>query len=128
MDFYTKVMALCRKKNISRSRMADEVGISRSTPKDWAEKKSVPQPGTVKKIADYFEVPTSYFFDDNATDIQTVNDNHGIIGNTHAPVTIMNSDAESLTEQETELLNTFRKLSVIKQAQLLVKAAELLEK
>lgn len=127
MDFYEKVMSLCKEKGISRSKMADEIGISRSTPKDWAEKKSVPQSGTVKKIADYFGVPVSYFSDDNFTDVQTVNDNHGIIGNPNAPVTIMNSSEGTLTEQETELLNVFRKLSVLKQAQLLVKAAELLE-
>lgn len=124
MDFYTKVLALCKAKGISRSKMADEIGISRSTPKDWAEKKSTPQSGTVKKIADYFGVPVSYLSDDNTTEIQTVNDNHGIIGNTHAPVTIMNGDTQ-LTQQELELLNIFRRLSVMEQAKLLVYAEEL---
>lgn len=57
----------------------------------------------------------------------TVNDNHGIIGNANAPVTIMNGDIP-LTDHEIELLNIFRKLSVVEQAQLLVKASEMLNK
>ena len=56
-----------------------------------------------------------------------INDNHGVIGNTNAPVHITNSENTPLTEQEMELLNMFRKMSVLKQAQLLVKAAEILD-
>lgn len=63
---------------------------------------------------------------DATSNRNTVNDNHGIVGNANAPVTIVNHEAESLTEQEKELLNMFRKLSVMKQAQLLVSAAEML--
>ncbi len=55
-----------------------------------------------------------------------IHDNHGVIGNTNAPVNISNGDA-TLSAQETELISMFRKLGVIKQAQLLVKAAELLD-
>ena len=55
-----------------------------------------------------------------------IHDNHGVIGNANAPVNISNGDA-TLSAQETELISMFRKLSVIKQAQLLVKAAELLD-
>ena len=55
-----------------------------------------------------------------------IHDNHGVIGNANAPVNISNGDA-TLSAQETELISMFRKISVIKQAQLLVKAAELLD-
>lgn len=54
-----------------------------------------------------------------------IHDNHGVIGNTNAPVNISN-DGVTLSAQETELLNAFRRLGVMDQAQLLVKAAELL--
>lgn len=124
MDFYERVIALCREKGVSRSKMADDVGISRSTPKDWADKKSKPQFATVKKIAEYFNVPVAYLTEEQEMDIQTVTDNHGIIGNPNAPVTIMNSDCP-LTEQEIELLRIFRELSVMEQAKLLVFAEEL---
>ena len=56
-----------------------------------------------------------------------INSNHGVIGNTNAPVHITNSESTPLTEQEAELLKLFRKMSVLKQAQLLVKAAEILD-
>lgn len=63
----------------------------------------------------------------DAMNANVINDNHGVIGNTNAPVHITNSENTPLTEQEAELLNLFRKMSVLKQAQLLVKAAEMLD-
>mgnify|MGYP001097569557 FL=1 len=56
-----------------------------------------------------------------------IKDNHGIIGNANAPVHINNGEV-TLSAQETELINLFRKMSVIQQAQLLVNATELLGK
>lgn len=61
MDFYTKLIELCKQKGVSRSKMADDIGISRSAPQGWAEKGAVPRFETIKKIADYFGVPVSYF-------------------------------------------------------------------
>ena len=61
----------------------------------------------------------------NDLNVENVYDNHGIIGHTHAPVTIINGGERALTEQETVLLDIFKKLNVIKQAQLLAYAAEL---
>ena len=78
---------------------------------------------TVKKIADYFSVPVDYFYD---TDIDvTVHDNHGVIGDTHAPVTIHNGSV--LGEIEQELLSICGKLDTKRKAALLLKATELLE-
>ncbi len=57
----------------------------------------------------------------------SIQDNHGIIGNTHAPVTIINGSERKLSEQELELLNVFGTLSVMDQAKLLVYANELKE-
>lgn len=126
MDFYTKVITLCREKGVSRSRMADDIGISRSTPKDWENGKATPRFETIKKLSDYFSVPVTYFADNSTNvDNQTINDNHGIIGHTHAPVTIINGSQKKLTEQELALLDLFGKLDVVKQAQLLAYAAEL---
>lgn len=125
MNFYEKVIGLCQQKGVSRSKMADEIGISRSTPKDWADKKSTPQFSTIKKIADYFGVSPTYFTDESTVDVQSVQDNHGIIGHTHAPVTIINGSERKLSEQEIALIDLFGKLDVIKQAQLLSYAAEL---
>ena len=68
MDFYTKLIELCKQKGVSRSKMADDIGISRSAPQGWAEKGAVPRFETIKKIADYFGVPVNYFYDDCVPD------------------------------------------------------------
>ena len=68
MDFYSKIITLCQEKGVSRSRMADDIGISRSTPKDWETRKTKPQFATLKKIADYFGVPVSYLSDETSID------------------------------------------------------------
>lgn len=125
MNFYEKVIDLCQRKGVSRSKMADDVGISRSTPKDWADKNSTPQFSTIKKIADYFGVSPTYFTNENYVDTQAVQNNHGIIGHTHAPVTIINGSEKTLSEQEVALINIFAKLDVIKQAQLIAYAVKL---
>lgn len=60
-------------------------------------------------------------------EIQTVQDNHGIIGHTHAPVTIIhNSESDKNSQNiETALFDIFEGLDIVKQAQLLAYAAEL---
>ncbi len=60
MSFYEKVISLCKERGVSRSKMADDIGISRSAPKAWAQS-SAPHFSTVKKVADYFGVSVSYF-------------------------------------------------------------------
>lgn len=122
MDFYTKLIELCKQKGVSRSKMADDIGISRSAPQGWAEKGAVPRFETIKKIADYFGVPVSYF---SETTNQTIHDNHGVIGDTHAPVTIHNGSV--LGEIEQELLSICGKLDMKRKNALLAKAYELLE-
>lgn len=124
MDFYTKLIELCKQKGVSRSKMADDIGISRSAPQGWAEKGAVPRFETIKKIADYFGVPVSYF---SETTNQTIHDNHGIIGNTHAPVTINGAPELALGDIEKELISICGKLDMKRKNALLAKAYELLE-
>lgn len=64
MGFYEKVIMLCRRKGVSRSKMADDLKISRSAPQGW-EKGRKPQFSTMKRIADYFNVPVEYLLDSN---------------------------------------------------------------
>ena len=126
MDFYTKVITQCQEKGVSRSRMADDIGISRSTPKDWESGKATPRFTTIKKLSEYFGVPVSYFTESSDTvEGQIIHDNHGIIGSNHAPVTIINGAERTLSEQAVELLNIFDQLTVVNQAKLLVYAEEL---
>ena len=83
----------------------------------------LPRAKTVKAVADYFGVSVDYLKGDGAAvNVETVQDNHGIIGHTHAPVTIVNGNERKLSEQEMELL------SVMDRAKLLVFANELQNK
>lgn len=104
--------------------MADDIGISRSTPKDWQDGKATPRFDTIKKLSDYFGVPVTYFTE-SSTDIenQIINDNHGIIGHAHAPVTI--SENQGLSMQELELIEIYRSFPLEKQLKLLSFAFEL---
>ena len=129
MTTYEKIKLLCEKDGFSISSMPQKIpglSISKASITGW-KNGSVPRPEKLKAIADYFNVTPESLLSDETVSVQTVQDNHDIIGNTNAPVTIMNGNSH-LTEQETELINLFRKMSVIQQAQLLVNAAELLGK
>ncbi len=76
-----------------------------------------------KSIDAYFALEKSTLRE--ATSGNTVQNNHGIIGNTNAPVTIINGGERELSEQETALLDIFNSIDVVKQARLLVFASEL---
>ena len=125
MRFYEKVNELCIKKGISITALATELGFSKGTPTNWKTMTKPPRAENVKKIADYFGVSPTYFTDENSVNIQSINDNHGVIGHANAPITIINGSEKKLTNQEIELLNIFNKLDIVKQAKMLVFASEL---
>ena len=79
MTFYDKVNDLCKEHGISITSLALALGFSKGTPTNWKTMTKPPRAENVKKVADYFGVPTSYF---NEATNQTIHDNHGIIGDT----------------------------------------------
>lgn len=58
---YEKFLYLLKVNNVSASKVADEIGVSRSTFTNWKQKKSVPKLDTLQKIAKYFGVGIEYF-------------------------------------------------------------------
>lgn len=129
MTFHDRVNALCAERGMSITKLASELGFSSSTPNNWRDMAGLPRAKTVKAVADYFGVSVDYLKgDDAAVNVETVQDNHGIIGHTHAPVTIVNGNERKLSEQEMELLSIFEQLSVMDRARLLVFANELQNK
>lgn len=124
MTLYEKVEMLCKQKGINISNLGDAVGIKvdKSTISHW-KKGAVPRASTVKAIADYFEVTVDYLTNGSATvetAFNTVNGNNNIIGNG-------NTVGASLTEHQKALLELFDKMDIVKQAQLLAYAAELVK-
>lgn len=117
MDFYAKVIALCRQKGVSRSKMADDIGLSRSTPKDWEKKHAAPHFATIKKIADYFGVPVSFFSED-AEERPFFPSEEAALDNSRQP----------LGDIEKELLSICSRLNMKEKGALLLHAYALLEK
>ncbi len=125
--FWNKLSELCRKNGISVNGLCKELGFSNATATHWKQG-ATPNNSTLKKLSEYFGVPVDYFTSDNSVNVQTVQDNHGIIGNAHAPVTIYNGNERKLSSQASKLLDIFESLDVIEQAELLVYAKNLSKK
>ncbi len=63
--FYTKFVKLCNERNISPSAVAEQIGLSRAANTKWSAGQ-IPRKATMQKIADYFKVPISYFYEETA--------------------------------------------------------------
>lgn len=124
MTFFENIKKLCAANGISVTALGQALGLSNATTAGW-RKGSQPRGKTLKMIADYFDVTVDQLID---RPIVNITDNHGIIGSTHAPVTIINGLEHTLSEQAVELLSIFEQLSVVDQAKLLVYAEGLKEK
>lgn len=58
--FYDIYCDLCKKKGVTPTRAAIEMGLSKSTPTAWKKQGITPQAAQLQKIASYFEVPIDY--------------------------------------------------------------------
>ena len=123
--FYNTLQQLCRQKGISVTEFAKQIGLSQSNVTTW-KAGAVPRSKTLKATADYFGVSVEYLMGNDAVTVRNGQDNHGIIGHAHAPVTINGSGTASLSEQEEALIDLFRKMNVVSQAKLLVYAESVL--
>lgn len=61
----SKIDALCRKNNISRTTLEERAGISNGALGKWEKSPYGPSITTLKKVADYFGVPVDYLLADN---------------------------------------------------------------
>jgi len=61
--FYHNLQELCRRKQITITYMAKELGFSTGMPTAW-KKGTIPKSDTLKKIADYFKVSTDELLND----------------------------------------------------------------
>ncbi len=59
-NFYEKYVNLCAKVNKSPSKVAEEIGFSRTSPHGWKRGKQ-PSDANLIRISAYFNVPTDYF-------------------------------------------------------------------
>lgn len=83
--FYQRFSDAMRKTGVSMYQVSKETGIAQSTISRWKTQNSTPSLKTVKILADYFNVPTSYFTEgvegtpkikkqDNCIDLKKITD------------------------------------------------------
>lgn len=75
-----RIRELLDEKGVQQNTFSVETGISKSNLWVWIEGKSKPGADALEKMADYFKVPTDYFFDRNI-DLPNISIGHQVKGN-----------------------------------------------
>lgn len=75
-----RIRELLEEKGVQQNTFSVETGISKSNLWVWIEGKSKPGADALEKMADYFKVPTDYFFDRNI-DLPNISIGHQVKGN-----------------------------------------------
>ena len=127
MEFIEKLYFLINKKGITKKKFLEDIGAAKNSFAYWKKNGTIPNGATLQKIADYFNVSVDYLFSGTVNVRETIHDNHGILGDTHAPVTINGASDQPLGDIERELLSICGKLDMKRKNALLTRAYELLE-
>lgn len=69
---YEKFEKLLKEKDVTPYRVHKETGISTATLSDWKNGKSQPKKDKIEKICNYFNVPLSYFYDEEEQGISNL--------------------------------------------------------
>ena len=70
--FFNTFLALCEKKNISPTRVALDIGLSKAAVTRWKQTESTPNGDVLCKLADYFGCSVDYPLDRENTSDTTV--------------------------------------------------------
>lgn len=71
---YKKIKKIMEENKISAYQLSKKIGITPTSFTDWKNQKAQPSMKAIKKIADYFEVPVEYFFEDDSENLdQSIN-------------------------------------------------------
>lgn len=74
---YTKFAALLSERNLKVAEVAKITEISPSTFSDWKNGKYTPKIDKIQKIAEFFNVPISYFLESEEENYERSNDSTG---------------------------------------------------
>lgn len=70
--FFDKLDKLCKEKSVSMTKLVLDIGMSKSAVTYWKNNDTTPKAEVLQKIADYFNVSISYFFDEEKTSPATM--------------------------------------------------------
>ena len=63
---YRKYVQLKNEKGLTDYKVSIDTGITKSTFTDWKTGRSQPKIDKLQKLADYFQVPVTYFLDNDS--------------------------------------------------------------
>lgn len=128
-DIAERIKGIAKQRQVAVKKVLSDTGLGRNTMSNL--KTSFPQSDSIAKIADYLDCSIDYLFGrtdnpqahkgGNNVSVGDVSGNSGAIG---VGNTVTNN-AAPLDEQTAEMLNTYKKLSPLNKAKLLVYADEL---
>lgn len=99
-DFSEKLIELMKVKNVNQTILSNETGIKVGTISNWIKRNMTPRPDKIQILADYFNVPTSYFF--NNESVITNNIGKSLTNYQYAKLL---KNAENLTNEQLTALN-----------------------
>ena len=70
--FYTQFLKLCKEKGVKPTPLIKQLGLSSGNLKKWADGGSVSSE-TLVKLSNYFDVPIDFFFEDDETELSSLN-------------------------------------------------------
>lgn len=70
--FYTQFLKLCKEKGVKPTPLIKQLGLSSGNLKKWADGGSVSSE-TLVKLSNYFDVPIDFFFEDDNTELSSLN-------------------------------------------------------
>ncbi len=76
-----KIKKLVKLKKLTYKEFANEIGVTEQTVHNWFQNRTKISIDQLEKIASYFEVPVSYFFDESGSNINSVVNNGNISNN-----------------------------------------------
>ena len=126
-DIVLRIKQEMKNKKVAMKIMLNDLSMGINTISEFSKGKHL-SCISLAQIADYLDCSVDYLLGRetrNHFNIKNTGDNVGVVGQANAPVTIHNGSADKLSDQEVALLDIFSKLDVVKQAKLLVFAAEL---
>lgn len=105
--FANTLIKLLKTKGLTQKELCKLLNIQESSISHWMKGKSVPSMKSVVKIADYFKVPYSVFYDEksgvNTSIINNGNNNNNTINNNEHRIELLEEKVKRL-ELEIELL------------------------
>lgn len=106
---YEKFEALLNSKGVSAYQVAKATGVSNSMLSSWKKNRTTPKMNTLQLIADYFNVPISYFYSDTEYALGVTEQQAKSLGiDTEAVKQQLN--AQLLDEQAIEIAKQIQKL------------------